>query len=35
MPLINCEINLILSWPANCVISDAVANQDTYNICNN
>ena len=35
MPLINSEINLILSWSANCVISDAVANQDTYNICNN
>ena len=28
MPLINCEINLILTWPANCVIvSTAVANQ--------
>ena len=30
MPLINCEINLILTWPANCVIvSTAVANQGT------
>ena len=29
MPLINCEINLILTWPANCVISNAAANQDT------
>ena len=28
MPLINCEINLILTWPANCVmVSTAVANQ--------
>ena len=28
MPLINCEINLILSWSANCFIADApVANQ--------
>ena len=23
MPLINCEINLILSWSTNCVISSA------------
>ena len=29
MPLINCEINLILTWSANCVIaSTAVANQN-------
>ena len=29
MPLINCEINLILTWPANCVIvSTNVANQN-------
>ena len=28
MPLINCKINLILAWLANCVIvSTAVANQ--------
>ena len=28
MPLINCEINLILTWSANCVIvSTDVANQ--------
>ena len=28
MSLINCEINLILTWSANCVIvSTAVANQ--------
>ena len=28
MPLINYEINLILTWPANCVIvSTAVVNQ--------
>ena len=25
MPLINCEINLILSGPENCVISSAIA----------
>ena len=29
MPLINCEINLILTWSANCVISNAAANQAT------
>ena len=23
MPLINCEINLILTWPVDCVISSA------------
>ena len=23
MPLINCEINLILTWPTECVISSA------------
>ena len=29
MPLINCEINLILIWPTNCVIvSTNVANQN-------
>ena len=28
VPLINCEINLILTWPANCIISNAAANQD-------
>ena len=27
IPLINCEINLILTWSANCVISSAAANQ--------
>ena len=27
MPLINCEINLILTWSANCVIFNAPANQ--------
>ena len=28
MPLINCEVNLILNWTANCVIvSTNVANQ--------
>ena len=34
MPLINCEINLMLTWPANCVIvSTAVANQgETFEI---
>ena len=29
MPLINCEINLILIWSANCVTSNADANQVT------
>ena len=29
MPLINCEINLILTWSANCVTSNAAANQVT------
>ena len=29
MPLINCEVNLILTWSANCVtVSTNVANQD-------
>ena len=27
IPLINCEINLILTWSANCVTSNAAANQ--------
>ena len=27
MPLIKCEINLILTWSVNCVISNAAANQ--------
>ena len=29
MPLINCEISLILVWSANYVISNAAANQNT------
>ena len=29
MILINCEINLILTWSSNCVISNAAANQAT------
>ena len=29
IPLINCEINLILTWSANCVISNVAANQAT------
>ena len=29
IPLINCEINLILTWSANCVICNAAANQAT------
>ena len=29
MSLINCEINLILTWFVNCVISNAAANQAT------
>ena len=27
MPLTNSEINLIATWPANCVISNAAVNQ--------
>ena len=29
MLLINCEIDLILTWSVNCVISNAAANQAT------
>ena len=29
IPLINCEINLILTWSVNCVISSAVVSQAT------
>ena len=29
IPLINCEIDLILTWSRNCVISNAAANRDT------
>ena len=29
MPLITCEINLILTQSANCIISNAAANQAT------
>ena len=29
MPLINCEINIILTWSKNCVVSNAAANQTT------
>ena len=29
MALFNCEINLFITWSANCVISNAGANQDT------
>ena len=29
MPLINYEVNLILTWSSNCVISNAAANQAT------
>ena len=29
MPLINCKINLILTWSENCVIYNAAANQVT------
>ena len=28
MSLINCEINLILTWSENCVTSNAAANQE-------
>ena len=36
MPFINCEVNLILTWSANCVIvSTNVANQNaTFQINN-
>ena len=34
MPLINCEINLMLTWSQTCIISDAAANQETTtNLC--
>ena len=29
MPLIDCEINLMLTWSKNCIISNAAANQET------
>ena len=29
IPIINCEINLILTWSVNCVISNAAADQAT------
>ena len=29
IPLINCEINLILTWSANYILSNATANQNT------
>ena len=29
MALINCEINLFLTWSVNCVISNAAANENT------
>ena len=29
IPSINCEINLIQTWSANCVVSDAAANKNT------
>ena len=29
LPLIKCEINIILTWSANCVISNAAEDQDT------
>ena len=29
MPLINCEINLILTWSANCAISISNENEET------
>ena len=28
--LINCEINLILTWSENCIVSSAAANQSKY-----
>ena len=34
MPLINCEVSLILTWPANCVIiyTDTANNIPTFTI---
>ena len=32
IPLINCEINLILAWSANCVISNAPVSEETFAI---
>ena len=29
MELINCEINLILTWSKHCILSNAAANQET------
>ena len=29
MLLINCEINLILTWSTNCALSDKITNQET------
>ena len=29
MPLINCKINLIVAWSANCVLSNVTTNQNT------
>ena len=29
MPLINCEIKLILTWSANCVVTNTAANKET------
>ena len=29
MLLISCEINLMLTWPKICIISNAASNQDT------
>ena len=33
MPLINCEINLILTWSSTCVITDSTGTQ-TFAITN-
>ena len=30
MPLINCKVNLILTWSANCVICNASANKQQH-----
>ena len=35
MPLVNCEINLILTWSANCVIVSTDAVNQRCNIFNN
>ena len=35
MPLINCEVNLILTWSSNCVLIASGIQKPKCNICNN